>query len=313
MKNIRLGLCGSFYQYPIKFYHKTASSIKNKKRDEQLQEISAIALYNTEKILDTLKYCLKNEIFAYRVLSQIFPLFTHPEVGYELNDLPDYEAILGLFEEIRNFRRENGIRLSLHPDQFNVLTSPKTEVIMKTVEELEYQGKLAELLDAEAINIHVGGVYGDKQEAMKRFLKNFNLLSQKVKSRMTLENDDVSYSPSEVVELCKNLKIPFVYDVHHHRCLKDNWDIQKATQECLMSWETLNREPWFHISSPKGGWNGANKRIHADFVDFGDFPECWKDLEATVDVEARTKELAVMKLKKDLKQICQGEVSINYL
>lgn len=304
MGNIRLGLCGSFYEYPINFYRKTASGVKNKKRDEQLKELSAVALHNTKKVFEALDYCVKNRIFAYRVLSQIFPLYTHPEVGYKLNELPDYEDISGLFEKIRNFRAENGIRLSLHPDQFNVLTSPKVDVVRKTLEELEYQGELGELLGAEVINIHLGGVYNDRQGAMRRFVANFKLLSQRVKSRVTLENDDISYPPSDVSNICKKLGIPFVYDVHHHRCLKDMWNIEKATQECLESWVNLNREPWFHISSPKDGWEGGNKRIHSDFVALEDFPDCWKNLNATVDVEARAKELAVIKFREDLREFC---------
>jgi UV DNA damage endonuclease len=54
------------------------------------------------------------------------------------------------------------------------------------------------------------------------------------------------------------------------------------------------------VSSPAHGWRAKNPRIHADYVDVSDFPEVWKKLSETVDVEARAKELAVMKLMRDL-------------
>ena len=39
---------------------------------------------------------------------------------------------------------------------------------------------------------------------------------------------------------------------------------------------------------------------HHDYIDPGDFPECWLNLDITVEVEAKAKELAVLKLKKHI-------------
>ena len=89
--------------------------------------------------------------------------------------------------------------------------------------------------------------------------------------------------------------IPLVYDVHHHRCLRDGLSVERASELAVQTW---NREPVFHISSPLNGWNGAAVNKHHDYIDQRDFPECWLNLNITVEVEAKAKELAVLKLKK---------------
>ena len=86
-----------------------------------------------------------------------------------------------------------------------------------------------------------------------------------------------------------------VYDVHHHRCLSDGMRTEQITEMALATW---NREPLFHVSSPLGGWNASNPRRHDDYVKLRDFPTCWLDLNLTVEIEAKAKEQAVLKLKR---------------
>jgi UV DNA damage endonuclease len=88
-----------------------------------------------------------------------------------------------------------------------------------------------------------------------------------------------------------------VYDVHHHRCLQDGLTIEQATDAAFCTW---GREPLFHISSPLEGWNGPKPQRHHDYVDLGDFPDCWRRLSLTVEVEAKAKELAVLRLRDEL-------------
>ena len=57
----------------------------------------------------------------------------------------------------------------------------------------------------------------------------------------------------------------------------------------------------FHISSPIEGWDGPNPRTHHDYINFQDFPFCWKNLNVTIEVEAKAKELAVLKLQDELR------------
>jgi UV DNA damage endonuclease len=97
--------------------------------------------------------------------------------------------------------------------------------------------------------------------------------------------------------VCSELGVPLVYDVHHHRCLPDRLSIEQATHEALKTWD---REPLFHISSPREGWKKTRPQYHHDYIDPADFPDCWKGLDITVEVEAKAKELAVTRLLKQL-------------
>ena len=117
---------------------------------------------------------------------------------------------------------------------------------------------------------------------------------------MTLENDDRSYSPADLLPFCRKTGIPLVYDVHHHRCLRDGLTEETATIRALETWD---REPLFHISSPLNGWKGRNPERHNDFIDIEDFPACWPGFKVTVEVEAKAKELAIKRLQRDLHRI----------
>ena len=118
-----------------------------------------------------------------------------------------------------------------------------------------------------------------------------------IEQRLTFENDDKSYTPSDLLPICNELEAPFVYDVHHHRCLKDTMLIQEVTEAALKTW---NREPLFHISSPLEGWEGPKPQRHHDFINPDDFPDCWKSLSVTVEIEAKAKEVAIQKLQTAL-------------
>ncbi|MDX1708514.1 MAG: hypothetical protein R3274_07935, partial [Desulfobacterales bacterium] len=118
-------------------------------------------------------------------------------------------------------------------------------------------------------------------------------------ARLTLENDDRIFTPADLLPFCKDTGIPFVYDVHHHRCLPDGNGVETTTEQALETWD---REPLFHISSPLGGWKAKNVRRHHDYINIKDFPKNWLALPITVEVEAKAKELAILKLTKDLRR-----------
>ena len=299
-KKLRLGLCCLFQKEPIRFRQITAKRLLQCQRKEQLLLLSGICMDNVKSLQKSLHFVAENQIGAFRILSPLFPRLTHPQVGYQLDELPGVEKIKKGLEKIRRCANDHNIRLSFHPDQFNVLSSNRDEVVQNTIRELEYQGMLAELVGAETINIHAGGVYGDKESAMNRLQENIEKLSDTVRSRLTLENDDVSYTPKDLLPLCEVSRVPMVYDVHHHRCLPDGLSEVEVTERVVSLWRSLGREPYFHISSPRNGWNSKAPRPHADYIDTADFPSCWTGISATVDVEAKAKELAVIELQKKL-------------
>jgi UV DNA damage endonuclease len=294
---IRLGLCCKFLREPITFRTTTATSLLKLERQAALEKVSQICLENAIALQKALQYCADHHIGAFRLNSQILPVKTHPKAGYDIAELPDTQQILAQFRRSSEFARKHNLRLSFHPDQFVVLSSPNPDVVSRSVAELEYQAEVAAWIGADVINIHGGGVYGEKGEALKRFAKHLNLLSENTRQKLTVENDDKSYTPSNLLPLYQAEEIPLVYDVHHHRCLPDGKSVEEITEAAVNTW---NREPVFHISSPLEGWDGPKPSRHHDYIDARDFPECWKDLDMTVEVEAKAKELAVLQLYHDL-------------
>jgi UV DNA damage endonuclease len=297
---MRFGLCCLFKQKKITFRTTTARSLLAMTRREQLLKLSGICLDNSRNLLEAVKACHELGIGAFRIMSPLFPRMTHPDAGYSLSELPGGETIVQLLDATRSFSRLNDIRLSFHPDQFVVLSSPHPAVVANSIRELEYQAHVAEAVGADVINIHAGGVYGDKMLALDRFCQVFADLPEAVKSRLTLENDDQSYTVNDLLPACAKLSIPLVYDVHHHRCNPDGLSIEEATMLAGETWQIAGREQYCHLSSPRAGWGGGAPRPHADYIDVTDVPACWLGRTMTVDIEAKAKELAVVQLMTEL-------------
>lgn len=299
---MRFGLCCLFINEPVSFRTTTAKALSALSRGDQLRKLSGICHDNARNLLLALETVQRLGIGAFRIMSPLFPRMTHPDVGYRLEDLPDGAVIALLLEKVRGYALDNDIRLSFHPDQFVVLSSPHPAVVANSIQELEYQAQLAEAVGADVINIHGGGVYGDKPAALQRFCEVFTGLPDNVKSRLTLENDDVSYTVRDLLPVCERLSIPLVYDVHHHRCNPDGLSVEEATRMAGETWQRVGREQYCHLSSPRAGWDGGNPKPHADYIDLADLPDCWRGREMTVDIEAKAKELAVVRLMVDLEK-----------
>jgi UV DNA damage endonuclease len=284
---IRWGLCCLFVDAPIRFRTTTVAYLK--RTDDPTSHLHAIIRDNVEALKAAINYCADNGIGAFRVNSHFCPVCTHPEVGYSFESLPA-DIHKGL-TECHQLAKDRNIRLSFHPDQFVVINSPREDVVDKSLQEIEWHIELAGAIGADVINIHGGGAYGDKESALKRFVENSKRLSSL--SMLTVENDDKTYTPQDLLPVCHELGIPLVYDVHHHRCNPDDLSIEEATDLALATWD---REPLFHISSPKE--KGSSR--HHDYLNIRDLPDCWKGLDITVDVEAKAKERAIARILKRL-------------
>jgi UV DNA damage endonuclease len=266
-------------------------------REEQLQKLSQLCHVNALALPTSLQYCASHGIGCFRINSQILPLKTHPVAGYAIEELPNAETTRAAFRACGHYAARQHVRTVFHPDQFIVLNSPREEVVAKSIAELEYQAEVAEWVGADVLNIHGGGSFGDKQAAIDRFERNLERLPDAVRVRLTVENDDRIYSPADLLPLCARTALPLVYDVHHHRCLSDGLSVEQATAAAIQTW---NREPLFHISSPRDGWESSRPQLHADFIDPSDFPACWRSLNVTVEVEAKAKEVAIARLQRSL-------------
>jgi UV DNA damage endonuclease len=264
---------------------------------DRMELVSDICLHNAESLMASLQYCNTNGIRSFRINSQILPLKTHPEWGYEAAELPVGDRIVRRFRDAGDFCRKYNIRTTFHPDQFIVLSSPREDVVESSIRDLAYQAEVAEWVNADVINIHAGGVYNDKKQALDRLRKTISSLPGTIRKKLTLENDDRLYAPQDLFPVCAELGVPLVYDVHHHRCHPDGLSEETATELTLKTWD---REPLFHVSSPLNRQNQNEFRKHHAYIDPADVPLFWKDLNITLEVEAKDKELAVKRLKQDL-------------
>ena len=295
---IRFGLCCKFARQPIRFRAAAAGSSRRLGPAARAEKLALLCSANAAALKSAIEYCAANGIGCFRVPSQVLPLKTHPRLGYEAADLPGGAGIIRAFKACKTLAGRLNVRLTFHPDQFILLSSGKESVTAASIKELDYQALVAGWIGADVINIHGGGGYGDKRSALARTAAALERLSPAARSRLTFENDDRVYTPADLLPFCRKHRIPFVYDIHHHRCLPDGLSAEEVTKQALNTWD---REPLFHLSSPKYGWKGADPRPHSDYIDLKDLPSCWRGLDITIEVEAKAKELAIKQLSDRLK------------
>ena len=292
---IRWGLCCQFLDSPIRFRTATHRYVATLESDVRRAYLTAIARDNAAALEAAVRRCTELGIGAFRINSQILPLATHPVSGYRLEDLDDDGSITMAFLEAGALARAADVRLSLHPDQFVVLNSEQERVVASSVGEMDAQARVAELVGADVLTLHGGGAAGGIPAALERLERGIERLPEPARLRLALENDDRSFTPAMLLPLCERLGVPLVYDVHHHRCNPDAFDVDEASMRAAASWKS--REPYFHVSSPRAGFDGGDLRPHAEYVNPADVPESWRAMRLTVDVEAKAKERAVLALR----------------
>jgi UV DNA damage endonuclease len=163
---LRFGLCCIFRIEPIKFRRTTAKYLQTFHRNQQIKYLAEICLHNAHTLYKALRYCRDHDIKDFRINSQILPLKTHPDIGYSMEDLPFHDQIIQTFKDCGRFCQKHDIRTTFHPNQFILLSSPSSEVVQRSVADLIYQAEVAQWVNADVINIHGGGAYGDKRASM---------------------------------------------------------------------------------------------------------------------------------------------------
>jgi UV DNA damage endonuclease len=295
---LRLGLCCAFVNNDAIHFRTTtvryASTLPTRaKRTAYLHDLSE---QNLCTLAEAIRWCASHGIFAFRVMSGLLPLYTHPALGWRLTAGKRGAALSDQLAAVGAEAHALGVRLSFHPDQFVVLGSATESIVRASIAELEYQAECAELLRADQLTLHGGGAVGGKDLALSRFRRGLDRLSPRARALLALENDDRVYTVADLLPLCRQAGVPLVYDVHHHRCNRDALSVEEATLAACETW--CGREPWMHISSPATGWSAVDARPHADYIRPTDVPREWLAMTATVDVEAKQKERAVLRLQR---------------
>ncbi len=261
-----------------------------------LEYVSSLVKQNLTDLLVILLWNQANGIKVYRMSSDLFPWMSE----YRLEDLPNYEDILSAAETVSKFVEIYDLRLSFHPGQFDVLASPNPRVVEKTIYDLDQHARIMDMMGLPrdhraAINIHVGGSYGDKASALERFCENFNRLAPSTRARLVVENDDKA-SQFGVIDLFdgiyKKVGCPITFDHFHHRFCTNDISAEEAAKLAASTWGSIT--PLQHYSSSKALYEDSSviNRSHADYVyevipDYG--------FEVDIEVEAKAKDLAVLR------------------
>ena len=275
------------------------SMIKRTFQQRGMPYASELALQNSRDLLRIIKWNYSNDINFFRMSSGIFPWASE----YNIAELPDYNQIASVLAEAGSFARQVSQRLTTHPDHFNKLTSPREHVIHNTVRDLEIHGELMDLLGMPRtpwakINIHVGASYGDKPMALDNFCRNFEKLSDAVRSRLTVENDDREslYSTEELVtEIHSRIGIPVVHDFHHHLFTHRGMSQAEALGLACSTWGDII--PVVHYSESRAKEHNDPKirpQAHSDMI--RDYIQTYGQ-DVYIMIEAKHKELALLEYR----------------
>jgi UV DNA damage endonuclease len=262
-----------------------------------LDYVSDLVLQNIADLERIIDWNEQNGIKMYRMSSDMFPWATE----YEFTELKDWNEIQKILQRCGAKATMYKQRLSFHPGPFNVLVSPKENVVLNTIKDLEVHGRIMDAMELSKtpynkINIHCNGVYGDKIAAMDRFIDNFKLLSNSVKSRLTVENDDKSsmYSVKDLMYIHNAIKIPIVFDYHHHTFNTGDMSEENALKLAITTWPE-NITPAVHYSESKALHENNTKlkpQAHSDYINA--IPNTY-ELDVDIMVEAKQKDLAILK------------------
>lgn len=281
------------------------SMIKKTFDEKGIEYASFLALQNVKDLVKIIDWNSNNKdckIQFYRMSSDMFPWMSE----YEFKNLPDYEEIKTTLRIAGELAKKYNQRLTFHPGPFNVLCSPNENVVRKTIAELNKHGEIMDMMNLSRthynkINIHVGGVYGDKHSALTRWIKNFKKLNDSVKSRLTIENDDKQscYTVKDLMRINKETGVPIVFDYHHHSCHPDGMSHFDALNLAVSTWPE-NITPAVHVSEPR---DNSNPRAHHDYVQ-NKVDTYGFDLD--IMFEAKAKEMAIIEYVEKYKEVVLG-------
>ena len=265
-------------------------------RTEAIATVSARTLNNIRVTRKTLLHCGTHG-WGYRVSSNLFPLLTYDVAQLKLEDYPDYNDIMATLADCASVVNDYDIRVSCHPDQFNVLASTGQAQVDKTIVELNHHGWLMDRLTDMVgchrdyrcpINIHVNNTKGDPADIAARFMSNLAKCDDSVQSRLVVENEDKGiWTPSL---LAKHFDLPITYDNLHHKCLPDGLTQEQAYRLCYNTWmRTGYYKPLFHYSESHP--DKTNPRSHADMPTAKPFSSF--DMPVDYDIELKHKDYAI--------------------
>jgi UV DNA damage endonuclease len=240
-----------------------------------------------------LKFNVEHNILFFRVTSDLVPFASHPICRFNWQ-----EFFKEQFREIGGFVKDQEIRMSMHPDQFVLINSLSDEVFERSCRELVYHAQVLDSmrLDATAkIQIHVGGVYRNKQRSIERFISRFKRLDEDIRRRLVIENDDNLYSLGDCLKISAETGIPVLFDLFHHETNNSGETIKGAFELFTGTWGEQDGLPMVDYSSQQ---SDERKGKHVETINlehFRKFLEETKPLDFDIMLEIKDKEKSALK------------------
>jgi UV DNA damage endonuclease len=253
-------------------------------------------IHNLKRVQSILDWNIKNDIFVYRISSDLLPFGSHPILDNWdwWNDTSIRLQIL----KVRKLVLDNKIRLTIHPGQYNVLNSSDRGIRKRTVRNLLFDERLVRYLGGNDMILHVGAGAGYKKIKKDVFVEEFNNLPSSLREILRIENDDKVYTVEDVLEVCERTGAKIMYDFHHDLC---NPSISK--EETLAgirrTWgDTL---PKVHLSSGRLFKTDLPHANHITLDTWNEFEEMFDNFDVDVMLETKMKDLSVLKLRTDVR------------
>jgi UV DNA damage endonuclease len=240
-----------------------------------------------------LQFNLEHGLFFFRISSDIVPFASHPVCKVDWAKHFSRE-----FLRIGRFIKEDGMRISMHPDQFVLINAIDGEIVKRSIAELAYHARVLDAMKlgtAAKIQIHVGGVYGDKEAAIERFARVYRELPQAIRRRLAVENDDKLFSLADCLIVHKKTGVPIIFDSFHHECLNNGEPLRMAIEAASNTWKKRDGIPMMDYSSQK---RGARKGTHVDHINVPNFKKFLgetRGLDFDLMLEIKDKEKSALK------------------
>jgi UV DNA damage endonuclease len=264
------------------------------KNADEVRLVSLVA-HNLESLENMVDYNIQNGIMLFRITSDIIPFGSSVAAGMRWEAMfPD--RLSRISRKIKGAK----MRVSMHPGQYTVLNSPDEDVVKRAAADLEYHARVLDSMDLgpeHKIVLHTGGVYGDKKQAMRRFLWRYANLSPTVRARLVLENDDTAFHIGDVLEIASAAGIPAAYDCLHNAVNPADRELSDADwiARCAPAWRESDGAQKIHYSQQHPD---RKPGAHSGTIAINEFMEFYGRIagrEIDVMLEVKDKNLSALK------------------
>lgn len=278
----------------------------------RIQKTFRLASYSEDKFIETVRnnlvylkevlcFNVKHGLFFFRISSDIIPFAAHPvqKINWQKMFRED-------LREIGQYILKHEIRVSMHPNQFVLINSPKKEAVKSSIDELIWHAQFLGLLGLDSrakLQIHVGGVYEDRRTAIRNFIANYLQLPSIVKNHLVIENDDKCFPLNDCLKIYEAVGIPVIFDNLHHECLNQGETLFEAMMMTNATWSEQDGLMMVDYSSQQPG---ALKGRHIDSINikqFSEFLSISQGMDFDIMLEIRNKEKSALKGVEIYKQL----------